>query len=102
MCIAAVSTAVRGGPDRPAAVLVAVVLALGSVFGVASLGELARRQPMPKVVPAFVGLGLAGAFATAGLSSTLSPYGVGSLPRLLMVMLATGLVWQTWRLRHSA
>lgn len=100
--VAAVVTAVRGGPDRPAALLVAVVFALGSVFGVASLGELARRQPMPKAVSTVVGLGLAGAFATAGLSPAASAYGMGPLARILLAAVAIGLLRQTWRLWHAA
>lgn len=90
------------GADRPAAVLVAVTFALGSVFGLASLVELARLQPMPKVVPTVVGLGLAAAFATAGLSPSASDYGVGPLPRLLLAALAIALVRQTWRLWRPA
>lgn len=102
LCIAAVATAVRGGPDRPAAVLVAVVFALGSAFGLASLRELVRRQPMPRTVPTVVGLGLAGAFATAGLTPSASAYGVGPLPRVLLAGLAIALARQTWRLWRPA
>ena len=102
MCTAAVVTALRGGQARPAAVVVAVVFALGSVFGFASLRELARRQPMPKVVPTVVGLGLAAAFATVGLSPAASTYGVGPLPRVLLAALAVALARQTWRLWRPA
>ena len=98
MSVAAVVTAVRGGPDRAAAALVAAVFVLGTAFGLASLRELVRRQPMPKAVPTVVGLGLAAAFATAGLSPTASAYGVGPLPRVLLAALALGLARQTWQL----
>ena len=98
MCTVAVAHAAGVEADRPAAVLVALTFGLGSVFGLASLVELARRQPMPKVVPTVVGVGLAAAFATAGLSPAASSYGVGPLLRLLLAAVAIALVRQTWRL----
>jgi hypothetical protein len=97
MSTAAVAHA-AGDEDRPVAVLVALIFVLGSVFGLASVVELARRQPMPTVVPTVVGLGLAAAFATAGLSPAASSYGVGPLLRLLLAAVAIALVRQTWRL----
>jgi hypothetical protein len=102
LCVVALAVAVGGGPDRPAAVLAAAAFALGSVFGFASLAELIRRQPMPRMVPTVVGLGLAAAFATAGLSPSASSHGVGPLARVLLAALAVALVRQSWRLwRHA-
>ena len=98
VCAAALVAAARSAPDRAAALLVAAVFALGTVFGAASVNELVGRRPMPKGVPTTVGLGLAAAFATAGLSPAMAGYGVGPLPRVVLVVLALALVRETWRL----